>query len=61
MQVIYLEPLPDVARRELLDFRDFLMQKYGVNQQQTTHRRLPLAPRLVKPFEPIGREELYER
>ncbi len=60
MPVLRLDNLPDFAQRELLDFYQFLVGKY-VLQQPATHQKPVLVPRLVKPFEPIRREELYER
>lgn len=61
MQVLYLDHLPDVAQRELLDFYQFLMKKYVDQEPSTASARPFLVPRLVKPFEPIRRDELYER
>ncbi len=61
MQVLRLDNLPDFAQRELLDFYQFLLRKYVIEQQPATHQKPFLVPRLVKPFEPIRREELYER
>ena len=61
MQVLHLGNLPDFAQRELLDFYQFLVEKYVIQQQQAIHQKPFLVPRLVKPFEPIRREELYER
>ncbi len=61
MQVLRLDNLPDFAQRELLDFYQFLVGKYVIEQQPATHQKPFLVPRLVKPFEPIRREELYER
>jgi hypothetical protein len=61
MQVLRLDNLPDSAQRELLDFYQFLLRKYVIEQQPATHQQPFLVPRLVKPFDPIRREELYER
>ncbi len=61
MQTIQLDKLPDFAQRELLDFYHFLLQKYLQRPQQRKVTTRPLAPRLVKPFEPLSREQLYER
>ncbi len=60
MQVLHLDNLPDFAQRELLDFYQFLVGKYVI-KQPVTHQKPFLVPRLVKPFEPIRRGELYER
>ena len=61
MQVLRLDKLPDFAQRELLDFYQFLVGKYVIQQPPTTDQKPFLVPRLVKPFEPIRREDLYER
>ncbi|QQZ29303.1 hypothetical protein HMY34_11265 [Thiothrix subterranea] len=61
MQVLHLDTLPEFARRELVDFYQFLLQKYTIQPVQTSTRKVSIAPRLVKPFKPLSREELYER
>lgn len=61
MQSIQLDKLPDFAQRELLDFYHFLLQKYRQHPLAKREIARPLAPRLVKPFEPLSREQLYER
>ncbi len=61
MQVLHLDNLPDFAQRELLDFYQFLVGKYVIQQPPATDQKPFLIPRLVKPFEPIRREDLYER
>jgi hypothetical protein len=61
MPVLRLDNLPDFAQRELLDFYQFLLKKYVIEQQPAIPQKPFLVPRLVKPFEPIRREELYER
>ncbi len=61
MQVLRLDNLPDFAQRELLDFYQFLLRKYVIEQQPAIQQQPFLVPRLVKPFEPIRRDELYER
>ncbi len=61
MQVLNLDNLPDFAQRELFDFYQFLVEKYAVQKPQTIHQKPLIVPRLVKPFEPVRREELYER
>ena len=61
MPVLCLDNLPDFAQRELLDFYQFLLKKYVIEQQPAIQKKPFLVPRLVKPFEPIRREELYER
>ncbi len=61
MQQLDLEKLPDFAQNELHDFYQFLLQKYATQAAQTQTVSIPLAPRLVKPFEPLSREAVYER
>lgn len=61
MQVLHLDTLPEFARRELMDFYQFLLQKYAIQPSQAKSRSVSIAPRLVKPFKPLSREEMYER
>ncbi|MDD5580729.1 MAG: DUF2281 domain-containing protein [Methylobacter sp.] len=61
MQTIDLDKLPDFAQNELQDFYQFLLQKYATQATQTQTGSAPLAPRLVKSFEPLSREAVYER
>ena len=61
MQVLRLDHLPDFAQREILDCYQFLMKKYVIQEPPAASRKPFLVPRMVKPFEPIRREELYER
>jgi hypothetical protein len=61
MQTLDLEKLPDFAQNELHDFYQFLLQKYVVQSPTIQTTDTPLAPRLVKPFEPLSREQIYER
>ncbi len=62
MHVLNLDDLPEFARKELLDFHQFLKQKYAPENTTTKQpEATPLAPRLVKPFTPLSRDELYER
>ncbi|WP_415879618.1 hypothetical protein [Methylomonas sp. TEB] len=60
MQTLNLDKLQDFTRHDLEDFYQFLLQKYA-GQQQDLKESAPLAPRLVKPFEPPPREAVYER
>ena len=60
MQTLDLDKLPDFAQNELQDFYQFLLQKYAT-QPATEQTSNPLAPRLVKPFKPLSREEIHER
>ncbi len=61
MQTLDLDRLPGFAQNELCDFYQFLLQKYTVQSPPKQEANGPLAPRLVKPFEPLSREEVYER
>jgi hypothetical protein len=61
MQTIDLNELPDFAQRELMDFYYFLKQKYTQRSLEQAVAASRLAPRLVKPFKPLNREQLYER
>lgn len=61
MQPFDLEKLPNFAQSELQDFYQFLLQKYAIQTPPTQTVDTPLAPRLVKPFEPLSRETIYER
>ncbi|MBK3333209.1 DUF2281 domain-containing protein [Persephonella atlantica] len=55
MQTINLNELPEEARRELLDFYEFLLQKYKKRK-----RIDEIVPKRVKAFQPMKREEIYE-
>lgn len=61
MHTIDLDKLPEFAQNELQDFYQFLLQKYAVDSTPPKTTLKPLAPRLVKPFAPLSREEVYER
>ena len=61
MQVLNLETLPEFAQRELIDFYQFLLQKYAPPRESAIPKQPALAPRLVKPFQPMSREAVYER
>ena len=63
MQTLDLDKLPDFAQNELQDFYQFLLLKYATHATQpaTEQTSNPLAPRLVKPFKPLSREEIHER
>ena len=59
-----LEILPVEARKELLDFYEYLMNKYGYSPQKRMHRNmevLDILPKPVKKFRPLKREEIYAR
>jgi len=59
MQTINLNKLPEEAQRELLDFYEFLLQKY--KKRKTKKKIEEIIPRKVKSFQPMKREEIYER
>ncbi|MDM7272962.1 DUF2281 domain-containing protein [Sulfurihydrogenibium azorense] len=59
MQTINLNDLPKEAQKELLDFYGFLLQKY--KKREKKKRIDEIIPKKVKAFQPIKREELYER
>jgi len=59
MQTINLNELPEEAQKELLDFYEFLVQKY--KKKKTKKKIEELIPRKVKEFKPMKREEIYER
>nr|WP_163329296.1 DUF2281 domain-containing protein [Desulfurobacterium thermolithotrophum] len=60
LEKIDLELLPEEARKELIDFYEFLLNKYGVKKR----RNLPkgfYSPIKVKSYIQIAkREEIYE-
>ena len=67
MNNIDLSILPPLAKQEIIDFYQFLLAKYTQTKEEASSTIAPvskkfiLAPRLVKPFKPLAREELYER
>jgi hypothetical protein len=60
MQVLDLDALPEFARRELMGFYQFLLQKYAVEPPKVTCSKSSVVPRLVKPFGLLKREDMYE-
>ena len=48
MQVLRLDKLPDFAQRELLDFYQFLVEKYVIQQPPATDQKPFQVPRLGK-------------
>ncbi|WP_084609415.1 DUF2281 domain-containing protein [Sulfurihydrogenibium subterraneum] len=56
MQTINLNDLPKEAQKELLDFYEFLLQKY--KKREKKKRIDEIIPKKVKAFQPIKREEL---
>lgn len=61
MHTLDLDKLPDFAQNELQDFYQFLLQKYTTETRSNSEDQRPLAPRLVKPFVPLYRDEAYDR
>jgi len=59
MRTINLNDLPEEAQRELLDFYEFLLQKY--KKRKKKKKIDEIIPKKVKVFQPIEREEIYER
>ena len=59
MKTIDLEKLPEEARKELLDFYEFLLQKYKKKKRKAKIDEL--VPKKTKVFKPLKREEIYER
>ena len=61
MQIINLNELPKEAQRELLDFYEFLLQKYKKRKKKKKKKIEEIIPRKVKAFQPMKREKIYER
>ena len=59
MQTINLNELPEEAQKELLDFYEFLLQKYKKRKRKKKIEEI--IPRKVKVFQPMKRDEIYER
>jgi hypothetical protein len=59
MQTINFNELPEEAQRELLDFYEFLLQKY--KKRKIKKKIEEIIPKKVKAFQPMKREEIYER
>ena len=57
---IDLEKLPEEARKELLDFYEFLLEKYGKKKKNRLNIE-KLLPKKVKFFDPLNRDDIYER
>ncbi len=57
-KTIDLEVLPDDAKRELIDFYEYLVRKYGKKKRVDIQGILP---KPIKKFTPLKREEIYER
>ena len=61
MNTLDLDKLPEFAQSELQDFYEFLLQKYASEIATGPFKRSPLAPRLVKQFNPFSRDTIYDR
>jgi len=53
--------LPMNAQRELYDFYQFLVSKYGSKSQPQKITLSELVPRQVSAFVPLSRESIYDR
>lgn len=57
-----LSSLPKEARTELVDFYDFLKQRYKHVEKRPEKRDISrLIPRTVPAFKPLTRDEIYDR
>lgn len=57
-----LSSLPKEARNELVDFYDFLKQRYKQVEKKPVKRDISrLIPRTVPAFKPLTRDEIYDR
>ncbi len=63
MQTLNIELLPDNARNELLDFYEFLLDKYVKTTQKPVDIKQDsfIIPRRVQSFEPLSRDDCHER
>ena len=59
MKEINLDKLPEEAKKELIDFYEFLLQNYAKKKIRKTIDEI--IPKKVKPFKPLKREEIYDR
>jgi hypothetical protein len=55
-----LSPLPASVQQEIIDFYEFLLEKYAKSKPKTIQRKT-IAPCLVKEFQPLSRESIYDR
>ena len=63
-QTIDLTTLPDAARREVADFYQFVMQRYGRVQKKQAQARKKLPTEFYKPISvpqylTVSRDEIY--
>jgi len=59
MKTIDLDKLPKEAQKELIDFYEFLLNKY--KKRKVNKKIEEIIPKKVKSFKPLKREEIYER
>ncbi len=62
--ILDLSPLPAAARREVSDFYQFVMQRYGRIQKKgvVTKKKLPAEfykPLVVPQYQVVSRDEIY--
>jgi hypothetical protein len=63
-QTLDLSPLPTAARREVADFYQFVMQRYGrtVKKQDTPKNKLPAEfykPVSISQYQAVTRDDIY--
>jgi hypothetical protein len=57
-----LEILPDEAKKEINDFYEFLLTKYGIKVRERNKKEIKsIIPSPIKKFKPLTREEIYAR
>ena len=61
LKTIDLDILPDDAKKELIDFYEYLVKKYGKNKKEKEVDLFLILPKPVKNFSPLKREEIYGR
>lgn len=62
--ILDLSTLPDTARREVADFYQFVMQRYGRVQKKQTVMKKKLPAEFYKPivvpqYQAVSRDEVY--
>ena len=57
-----LDILPEEAKKEIKDFYEFLLAKYGIKVREKNKEKIKsIIPSPVKKFCPLTREEIYAR
>ena len=64
VQTLDLSTLPDTARREVADFYQFVMQRYGRIQKKQAAEKSKLPAEFYKPiavsqYQTVSRDEIY--